>query len=300
MNEHIRNEIIVRSLRGHSQREIASTLRVSRNTIKSVIDERKADRDGLRCSDAPTSSKKRSSVLDHYESQIRELLIRYPKMKVVEINRRLKAIGYNASYTILRLRVKQLRQQLAKDRLEKNRAPGAAGKVMYRDVLLRLVNQQNVAASLFIFRLEYSGRTYMHLAPSNSLAYVICVHLRAFDHFSGVAAKLMYIDVPPLLAIGNGPNATFNQTFLRFANHYGFRPSLSSDPGDAMGLLAVQLERQVLSHSDFRGLDHANDAISTWMLGNCKNARSSISSKSNAASHESNFLIPLPQQPWMG
>ncbi|MCA9137513.1 MAG: transposase [Planctomycetales bacterium] len=308
MNEYTRNEIIVRSLRGQSQREIATVLHVSRNTIKSVIQQREAARDGTLDRESQLAANRRGSILDDYETDIRELIVRYPKMKVVEIHRRLQALGYSASYTILRLRVKQIRQQLTAGRLAKTAAPGAVGKVLCRNVVLRSIDSKNLNATLFVFHLEYSGRVYVHLTPSNDLAFVIYEHLRAFEHFSGVTATIKYDELPSLFGstkgstVDSSKNAgrSYNQTFIRFANHYGFRPATNDGHDESVKSLVVQIERQLLAESEFRGIDHANDAIGIWCANNRLNVCTADPDKVEARSHESSFLIPLPQHPWSG
>jgi DNA-binding transcriptional MocR family regulator len=89
VNEQTRNEIIHRSLRGQSQREIAKRLHVSRNTIKSVLDDLQSAREGKAIRlDRPSSNKKRARRLDPYETTLKELLVHYPDMPVVQVQQK--------------------------------------------------------------------------------------------------------------------------------------------------------------------------------------------------------------------
>ena len=51
-------------------------------------------------------------MVDTYEATLRDLLARYPHMSMVRLLEELRRQGYTGGYTVLRVRVKQLRQQV--------------------------------------------------------------------------------------------------------------------------------------------------------------------------------------------
>ncbi len=301
VNEQIRNEIVHRSLRGQSQREIAKQLHVSRNTIKAVLDDLHQAREGRSTRvDHPPIATKRSSLLDPYETELKELLVRYPDIPVVQVQQRLQRLGCDASYTILRQRVKLIRQSVSRGDLEPANAPGAVARVAFRNVEYERKSRGRCRTHLFVFRLVYSRRVYLHFTARTDLATTIHEHISAFEHFSGAAASIEYDNVA--VAIENHADAepAVNRTFLRFASHYGFRPTLSREIGAEDQSLLMHLQANVLSDHRYRSLDHANDALTWWARNQAKDAPGFGDHSKDRQQQETSHLIPLPNNPWSG
>lgn len=244
--------------------------------------------------------KRRESVLDRYDSEIRELLIRYPDIKVVEVHRRLRQIGYSSSYTILRLRVKEIRQSIASGKLAEVIAPGAVGIVSCSRIEQLSVSNRMCNAYLFRFHLVYSSTCYLHLETSDEIAVVLYLHLRAFKQFKGAPAMLQYNNIPAVGNPGDNQDASFNPLFLRFANHYGFYPRILSRIDDQWEIEVDRLAKQFLSGQQFRCIDHANEALSQWTAQNSTAGCAPEDAESEKMLHEQQHLIPLPNRPWNG
>ena len=86
-----------------------ASLHLSRKTVAKVLAEhRQQRRQGT--TGLPKPRKGRGSVVDAYESTLRDFLSRYPDMTVVRLLEEVRARGYTGGYTVLRQRMKQLRQ----------------------------------------------------------------------------------------------------------------------------------------------------------------------------------------------
>lgn len=306
VNEQTRNEIIHRSLRGQSQREIAKRLHVSRNTIKSVLDELQSTREGRTIrADRPSSTKKRAtkkraSRLDRYETTLKELLVRYPDMPVVQVQQRLQKVGCDASYTILRQRVKRIRQSVSRGELSPATAPGAVARVVYRDVEIELSGESQSGTHLFLLQLAYSRRVYLHFVPRTDLATTIHEHICAFEHFSGAAASVEYDGVPVVEECHSDAKPTFNSIFLRFASHYGFRPVSCRESASDNEPLLKQIQREILHGNRYRSLDHANDSLFCWFSSASCELPCFRPPTTDRQQQETAHLIPLPTNPWRG
>ena len=57
---------------------------------------------------------KRASKLDAFESQLHQLLQRYPRITVIRLQEELQGAGYTGGYSILAERVRELRARPAK------------------------------------------------------------------------------------------------------------------------------------------------------------------------------------------
>jgi transposase len=129
MNDELRNEILARWRGGQSGRQIARELHVSRTTVAKVI----ADHQQQRVQGAtglPTPRKRRGSQVDEHEATLRNYLSRYPDMSAVRLWEELRARGYKGGYSVLRQRVRQLRQQCLRSPVERfETGPGAQAQM---------------------------------------------------------------------------------------------------------------------------------------------------------------------------
>jgi transposase len=131
MNDQTRSEVLRRWYGGQSMRRIAPDLHLSRKTVSQVIAEqqqrRTAGTTGL-----PAPRQTRGSLVDPYETALREYLARYPDISVVRLLEEMRRRGYEGGYTILRQRVKQLRPQGARPSLERfETGPGIQAQMDY-------------------------------------------------------------------------------------------------------------------------------------------------------------------------
>ena len=102
-------EIVTLFHDGASQRGIARTLRIGRQTVRRVLEQvEQARRDGPE--QIPAQPKKRRpSKLDAFETTIADLLTRYPNITVQRLREELRQSGYTGGHTILYDRVRALR-----------------------------------------------------------------------------------------------------------------------------------------------------------------------------------------------
>src|SRR5436190_12871739 len=104
MTEQTRNEIISRWRAGASIRRIARELRLARNTVRRALGRVEARREGVEAHAA-----RRPCLLDPYESVVQELLARYPDLTATRLLEELRQRGFTGAYTVVRLRLRDLR-----------------------------------------------------------------------------------------------------------------------------------------------------------------------------------------------
>jgi Integrase core domain len=76
----------------------------------------------------------------------------------------------------------------------------------------------------FSYVLGYSRRQYLHFVESEDLATTLREHVRAFEHFQGLAATCLYDSMKVVVTGYYGEQPIYNRRFPAFATHYGFRP----------------------------------------------------------------------------
>ena len=109
----IGNEIIHRWRNGQSLRSIARELGVSRERVANAVRAHQRGQTPPTAVDTPAGLERKSvgrnSKLDRFEPQLRQLLERYPRLTATRAFEELQKLGYDGGYSILRVRVKQLR-----------------------------------------------------------------------------------------------------------------------------------------------------------------------------------------------
>src|SRR6266404_5545180 len=104
MNEATRHEIVQRHQAGASMRAIARALGVSRGAVARALVGVRVQRDG-QATALPKPAKRRGSILDAYESLLKDLLAKYPNLTGERALQELQARGFAGGYTIVRQRL---------------------------------------------------------------------------------------------------------------------------------------------------------------------------------------------------
>lgn len=131
MNDQTRSEVLRRWYGGQSMRRIARDLHLSRKTVSRIIAEHQQQR-ATGTTGLPAPRQTRGSLVDSYETALREYLARYPDISVVRLLEEMRRRGYGGGYTILRQRVKQLRPQRGRPPVERfETGPGVQAQMDY-------------------------------------------------------------------------------------------------------------------------------------------------------------------------
>jgi len=124
MSEELRNEIVRRYHAGQSMRGIAHDLQISRERVQRVLAEHQQARSGVDPA-VPGEHHPRPSLLDEYEEVMRQLLERYPHLTAVRMLEELRKQGFTGGYSILKERLRLLRQRPVRPPVERfETAPG--------------------------------------------------------------------------------------------------------------------------------------------------------------------------------
>ncbi len=298
MNEETRNEIIHRWNGQQSMRSIALSLRVSRNTVKRVLEEYQRSRDGqTQESGRRVGVKSRSSLLDPFEETLRERLIRYPNISVVQLLEELRDRDFRGGYTILRQRVKRLRKELHQNvEAEHKFAPGAQAQMKYHAYDLLFLEEGPQRVYLFGYQLNYSRRQYLRFCLHRDFDTTVAKHIEAFEHLGGLATTCLYEPTETSAVDHQGTEIRFRPEFLAFASHYGFRPIIHANSDFPMIDCVKQFNEQVLHKSALRSIEHLNEITSQWLNDDAKKSVDPCRNKTH--NDELPHLIPVPKSDW--
>ncbi len=304
MNDELRNEVLARWRGGQSGRQIARELHISRTTVAKVIAEHQEQRvqgaTGL-----PPPRKIRGSQVDEYEAVLRNYLSRYPDMSAVRLLEELRARGYKGGYTVLRQRIRQLRQQCPRSPVERfETGPGAQAQMDWAVYTIDFAQEGRRKVNLFSYVLGYSRRQYLRFTASQDMESTIREHVRAFEHLQGVAASCLYDNMKVVVARHEGDEPVYNTRFLAFATHYGFRPA-ACRPRRPQTKGKVErpfyfVETNLLSGREFRSLEHLNEVTAWWLaeVADVRIHRQTRRRPIDMHGEEVPHLIALPERPY--
>ena len=299
MTEQQRNTILSRWRAGASQRQIARDLGLSRNTVQrlSAVAGQRAG--------VPSTRKQRSQALNAYAPVLGELLARYPDLTAVRLLEELRQRGFTGSYTTLRRGLQELRPKSGpKPVLRFETGPGHQAQMDYSTYDIDFSAEGRRRVHCFSYLLGYSRRQYLRFVEAQDFDTTVREHVRAFTYFGGAAATCLYDNFKVVVSDHEDGVPIYNQRFLAFATHYGFRPSACrpyrpQTKGKVERKFAY-VASSLLNGRIFDTLAHLNE-VTAWWLAHVADARVHGQTKKTPLElyeQERPHLIPLPAQPY--
>jgi len=203
---------------GFSQREIARKTGKHRKTVKryaghpEIIGQSRAKAD-------------RSSILDEFRPTIESWLEKDNDFQATNILDHIRKIGYSGGYTIVRDLVREIKQEnnrIAYIRFETE--PGRQAQVDFGDFAVVEPDGSESKIYLFSMILGYSREPYCEFLKRCNMESFLDAHQRAFAHFGGVPAEILYDRMKNVYIGRLAGKDKFTQGLMTLADHYGFTP----------------------------------------------------------------------------
>jgi transposase len=298
MTEQTRNEIVRRWRAGASIRRIARELGLARNTVSGALGRVEAGRAGDSARPA-----RRPCLLDPYEPVVKELLACYPDLNAVRLLEELRRRGFTGGYTVVRLRLRELRPRAAPAPVIRfETGPGVQAQMDYSAYDIDFTGEGRRRVYAFSYVLGYSRRQYLRFVEAQDFATTVREHVRAFEHLGGVAATCLYDNMKVVVTGYEDDVPVYNPKFLAFATHYGYRP-LACRPRrpQTKGKVERQffyVETSLLNGRTFETLNHLNETTAWWLAQVADVRELGHARKTPAQLHRQELphLIPLPAQ----
>jgi transposase len=298
MTEQQRNTILSRWRAGASQRQIARDLGLSRNTVQRALAEIGRQRAGT-----AADRKHRPQMLAAYETVLQELLARYPDLTGVRLLEELKQRGFGGSYSTLRRRLQEVRPRNTPQPVQRfETGPGAQAQMDYATYDLDFGDEGRRRVYAFSYVLGYSRRQYLRFVEAQDFDTTLREHVRAFTYLGGVAAACLYDNFKVVVTDYEDDVPIYNQRFLAFATHYGFRP-VACRPRRPQTKGKVErkfryVETNLLNGRSFQTLAHLNETTAWWLTHVADLRRHGPSQKTVLERYEQErpHLVPLPAQ----
>jgi transposase len=206
---------------GLSYRAIARKTGCDRRTVKKYVEHPERP-------NQPRQTAPRPSKLDPYRVQIAAYLAEDPQYRATWIYDRLVAQGYTGGYEIVKVAVRQLkdeRQRLAYVRFETE--PGQQAQVDFGEH--QVVQPDGTVRKVYQFSLilGYSRQLYGELLDRCDLPHFLDALQRAFAVLGGVPREILFDRMRNVFIRRLAGEDQFTQGLMTLAQHYGFTPRVA-------------------------------------------------------------------------
>lgn len=275
---------------GFSNREIAKRLGISRNTVKTYLNNPTAPR---------YKSQKRKSLLEPYKRMIQDWLTD-DDYKATKIYDMLILQGYKGSVKTVRryvAEVKEDKQRRAYIRFET--LPGQQAQVDFADFKIQLPDGTEQTIYCFSMLMGFSRKMYLELVPHCKTSLFLECHMRAFHYFGGVPGEILYDNLKQVVTKHSRGEVMLNPHFQDFACHYRFKAE-ACPPYAAWVKGKVEKPFHFIRERFWRGytftnLKQANEDILIWLEQVNQRVHSTTGVKvSERFEQEKPFLGDLP------
>jgi transposase len=164
----------------------------------------------------------RSSRLDPFKARIVRLLESHP-YSAQQIFQRLREVGFDGGYTIVRDYVHKVRPPRRQAFLKLAFAPGECAQIDWGEYGSIGVGSTRRRLSFFVMVLCYSRLMYVEFTVSQTMEHFLACHEHAFAAIHGCPRKVMVDNLKSaVLQRLAGEAPVFNPRYLDAARHWGF------------------------------------------------------------------------------
>lgn len=300
----LENLVVTLASKGWSRRKIARELDISRNTARRVLDRIETARTRGHTV-LPPAPIRRGSTLDAYETQIADLLDRYPDLSAVRLHEELKKAGFEGGYTTVKDALRQRRPKPKVEPVQRfETAPGQQGQQDWSPYTLPFTEAGEQTVQAFSLILGFSRRHFVSFTESQDFYTLIRQHVDAFEHFEGVPDEILYDNQATIVLRREAGLPIYQPRFLSFATHYGFRPhALQPRCPKQKGKIErpfQYIEGNLLSGRELKNISHLNE-FALWWMANTSDLHIHDTTGERPIdrfTREVEHLHPLPHQPY--
>lgn len=221
------------------QRAIAERLGISRNTVRKY------------CKGATTPAirprrrknpRKLDQALDRIVSVLKTVDGKFTAKQRLTLPALDKLVNQGDNETIsittLRRAWKEFRRRQEEVFVPLVHRPGDEAQVDFFEVVA-CVGGQNRKLWMFVMRLVYSGLDFVSFYDHCDRVCLLDGHIRAFEHFGGVPARIVYDNLTPVVKSILLGKRVLQEAFRNFVGHYAFEPCFAR-PGEGHDKGAIE------------------------------------------------------------
>lgn len=214
---------------GRGIRSVAREMGLSRNTVRKYLRESEPVR--------RESSARACPVLEKVSGRIEELLAEWgprttPKQRITgtRIHRQLVEEGFRVGITTVRGYLREERRRRSEVFIPLVWRAGDAAQADFFEVTADVAGARRKVWK-FVMRLMHSGRDFVRLYERADQLSFLDAHVRAFDHWGGVPARVIYDNLSAAVRRIAAPDRDLTVRFRSLSSHYLFEPCFAR-PGE--------------------------------------------------------------------
>jgi len=237
------------------------------------------------------------NLLDPYKEYIKGRLLSYPELTATRLCAEITGMGFKGKYSTVKRMIHRLRPEIPipiELRFEVN--PGHQAQA---DFATFTTDFGKVHALLVV--LSWSRYLWVHFYGQEDQLTVLNGLHRAFLSFGGVPHTLLFDRMKTAVASSDADGqAVFNDEMLRFASHYGFKPTACRPhrpkTKGRVERAVSYLRRSFFYGRRFRDLDDLNHQADHWLAGtaNVRIHGTTGEIPGVRLDREKDHLLPLP------
>lgn len=290
LDKEMRTAILTLYHKGHSRREIAQSLGISRNSVKAVIKSRNPD---------PRMAARDSRLLDRLE-EIRSLHAEC-KGSLVRVREKLKDRGAVVSYSTLTWFCREHGIGV-EEKVPARRILTTPGEEMQHDTSPYTIEigGKKVKRQCASLVLGYSRMLFIRFYPQFDRFQCKVFLTEAFRYFGGTCRRCVIDNTSIAIACGTGRMAQVSPEMESFEKRFSFA-FMAHELGDANRSGKVErpfwyVERNFLAGRTFKDDDDLNRQAALWMeqTANCRRIRELKASPLELFAAEKGSLTSLP------
>ena len=303
--EELEHAIITMFSDGWSKRGLARYFKMSRNTIRRILNKNQAHRNQGHSILKPVRTS-RKSKLDIHMPRIKELLEKFPDITGQRLFEELKDDGYDGGITIVRERLALIRPRPKKEPVIRfETSPGEQAQMDWSPYTIRFAKEGKQTVLCFSYLLGYSRRHYIDFTRDRQFFTLIRRHQDAFNYFGGVTKHCLYDGEKTVILRWEAGQPVYNPRFISFITHYRSKP-MGCRPGRPQTKGKVEapfqyVEKNFLNARQFNDFDDLRKCARWWMTNRSDCHVHDTTGKQPRQlffEQEQSALIPLPDHPY--
>jgi transposase len=209
---------------GVSDRQIAKALGIGRKTVQKY-------RDGAVTPDDRADVQRKAPLREAVEGEIARMLL---ENAALPRKQRLSAkdmweflvskLGVAISEPYVRLLVREIRDAHGEEFVPLEHEMGECVQVDWLEDVVAFIGGIRALVQVLVFALPYSGAVCAFVYPDRTMLSFLHGHVRYLEWLQGVTLRFLYDLLKAAALSGSGINATAQEAFSRFAQHYAFVP----------------------------------------------------------------------------
>ena len=268
--QELEHTLILMHHEGGTIRELSRRFQIGRNTVRRILRAHVQRRDsGHEVLIPLRAGLKRTSKLDGFDSEIKKLLGKYPKITGLRIYEELKEAGYPGGISILRERLKKLRAPDREPVIRFETEPGRQGQMDWSPYTIPFTHSGKGTVQCFSYILGFSRRQYIDFATHRDFYSLIRRHQDAFQYYGGVPKECLYDSEKTVVLRWECGRPVFNPAFTAFITHYQCKPiACRRGRPETKGKIEAPfqyVEGNLLNGRDFQDLEDLQARARWWL-----------------------------------